>query len=85
MHKLKKAAAVAVMVGGIGLAGGGIASADGYDDPYPHHVKIENLQLVECEQSVEVGDDITPDVETNSGEAVTNDGNICTVIGRVKD
>lgn len=84
MRKLKRAAAVVAMVGGIGLAGGGVASADGYDGPYPYDVKIENLQVVDCDQSVDVGDDVTPDVVTNSGDAVTNNGNICTVIGSVE-
>ena len=88
MHKLKKAAAVAIMVGGIGLAGGGVASASGghgYDEPFPYNVAIENLQVVECDQTFEVGDDITPDVETFIGDAVTNEGNFCTVIGSVED
>ncbi|MDQ0930679.1 hypothetical protein [Streptomyces turgidiscabies] len=55
MNKLKKAAAVAVMVGGLGLVGGGVASASGgdYDDPFGS--AVDNLQIVECEQSFDGG------------------------------
>lgn len=82
MQKLKRAAAVAVMVGGIALVGGGVASASGghdYDGPYPHG--IDNLQVVECEQEFDAGAAFT-----NLGPAVDGDqniGNFCTVIGEV--
>ncbi|WP_229914410.1 hypothetical protein [Streptomyces capitiformicae] len=85
MHKLKKAAAVAAMVGGISLAGGGVASAGDYDDPYPYPgVAIENLQVVECDQTFE------PNTSAITGGAAggdnqTNVGNFCTVVGEVED
>ncbi len=86
MHKLKRAAAVAAMVGGISLVGGGVASAGGYDDPYPHPVVIGNLQNVECEQAFE-GDGTL--VDTGGGD-LTGDtqavqGNFCTVAGSIED
>jgi hypothetical protein len=91
MHKLKKAAAVAVMVGGIGLIGGGVASAHGggYDDPFA----IDNLQAVDCEQSFDAGG--TPPVGAIPGvpgisivggdDQEANVGNFCTVIGSIED
>ena len=84
MHKLKRAAAVAAMVGGISLVGGGVASAGGYDDPYP--VIIGNLQKVDCEQAFEGGG---PLLDTGGG-ALTGDtevvqANACTVAGSIED
>jgi hypothetical protein len=85
MHKLKRAAAVAAMVGGISLAGGGVASAGDYDDPYPYTgAAIENLQVVECDQTYDANTSpITPGAVT--GDSETNIGNFCTVIGEVGD
>ncbi|MEV0978227.1 hypothetical protein [Streptomyces sp. NPDC049915] len=79
MQKLKKVAAVAVMVGGMGLVGGGVASAD--DGPY----SVDNLQVVKCEQSFDAGAGFvnTPDVST--GDNTENIGNFCTVIGSIED
>ncbi|GGW27673.1 hypothetical protein ACIP4U_01600 [Streptomyces caelestis] len=90
MDKLKKAAAVAVMVGGMAL-GGGVAHADGGHDFYKDSrdagdVIIGNLQNVQCKQ--EVGD-ITalpvavPAVEGESTTVIGN--NFCTVIGSIED
>ncbi|MDH6623510.1 hypothetical protein M2271_001297 [Streptomyces sp. LBL] len=76
MHKLKKAAAVAVMVGGIGLIGSGVASANG--DP-----NIDNLQLVDCEQSFDGGALFAPVAVATTGDSETNIGNFCTVIGHI--
>ncbi|MDH6623511.1 hypothetical protein M2271_001298 [Streptomyces sp. LBL] len=78
MHKLKKAAAVAVMVGGIGLIGSGVASANG--DP-----SIDNLQLVDCEQSFDGGLAFAPVTGATGGDQETNIGNFCTVIGSIED
>ncbi|MEU0075832.1 hypothetical protein ABZ027_40860 [Streptomyces sp. NPDC006332] len=85
MQKLKKVAAVAVMVGGLGLVGGGVASANGghdYDEGIPF--AVNNLQVVDCEQ------DFHPGAFTNTPLAVTGDstqhiGNFCTVIGSIGD
>ena len=79
MHKLKKAAAVAVMVGGIGLVGGGVASAHDYDDEIP---QVNNLQVVDCEQTFDAGNGpvVTGGLEDNTA----NIGNFCTVIGDVE-
>ncbi|GGX86120.1 hypothetical protein [Streptomyces anandii] len=73
MNKLKKAAAVAVMVGGIGLAGGGVASADDGN----------NLQGVECEQSFDGGTAFAPVVGAVTGDNNESIGNFCTVIGSI--
>ncbi|MFC5632708.1 hypothetical protein [Streptomyces bullii] len=83
MHKLKKAAAVAAMVGGMGLVGGGVAQACEKDgDPYPGAVAIGNLQAVECGQAFESGDiTLTP----GAGDFEAETGNQCTVIGSVED
>ncbi len=91
MQSLRKAAAVVVAVGGLGLVGSGIASAAGghsYDDPFPYDAPIENLQAVECEQSFEVGSGIPtepPVPGVAGGDNETNVGNFCTVIGSVGD
>ncbi|MET8246311.1 hypothetical protein ABZV31_18940 [Streptomyces sp. NPDC005202] len=88
MHKLKKAAAVAFMVGGIGLVGGGVASANGghhhHDDPFPD-VAINNLQNVDCEQSFDAGTVFVPVKGLVAGDSSQNIGNFCTVIGTVGD
>jgi hypothetical protein len=87
MHKLKKVAAVAVMVGGLGLVGGGVASATGghdYDDA-PFGVAINNLQSVQCEQQFEAAsiDPLLPALAIAGEES--NVGNFCTVVGSVED
>jgi hypothetical protein len=87
MQKLKKVAAVAVMVGGLGLAGGGVASAHGghdYDEQYP--VAVDNLQVVDCEQTFETGAAFTNlGVGPIGGDNTQNIGNFCTVIGSIED
>ncbi|MFF8228871.1 hypothetical protein [Streptomyces caelestis] len=90
MDKLKKAAAVAVMVGGMAL-GGGVAHADGGHDYYKGYkdagdIVIGNLQSVNCEQ--EVGDVTAVPVEVPvvGGESTAVIGNnFCTVIGSIED
>ncbi|MEU0075831.1 hypothetical protein ABZ027_40855 [Streptomyces sp. NPDC006332] len=85
MYKFKKVAAVAAMVGGLGLVGGGVASANGghdYDEGVPFGVN--NLQVVDCEQ------DFSTTLFTNTPAAVGGDreqsiGNFCTVIGSIED
>ena len=82
MHKLKKVAAVAVMVGGIGLVGGGVASAcagHGSDGPFPHGVTIDNLQVQDCEQSFDGGTAVTPStiVGPGTGDQEVEIGNSC--------
>ncbi|UUU28008.1 hypothetical protein [Streptomyces sp. DSM 40750] len=80
MNKLKKAAAVAVMVGGLGLAGGGVASASGghdYDDPFPYG--IGNLQIVECEQTFDAGTGFVAS-PTATGDLEQNVGNFCSAV-----
>ncbi|QTD98650.1 hypothetical protein [Streptomyces cyanogenus] len=83
MQKLKKVAAVAVMVGGMGLVGGGVASAHGghdYDDvPYVH-----NLQVVDCDQSFDGGAAFL-NAPVAAGDNNQNIGNFCTVIGSIGD
>ncbi|MFF9812062.1 hypothetical protein [Streptomyces sp. NPDC014006] len=82
MQKLKKAAAVALMVGGIGLVGGGVASAHGgsdYDGPH-----VNNLQAVDCDQSFDGGPLFTNTPALTTGDNTQNIGNFCTVIGSIE-
>ena len=88
MNKFKKAAAVAVMVGGLGLVGGGVANASGghdYDDPFPFDIAINNLQTVDCDQSFDGGTAFTTPVGAVTGDNEQNIGNFCTVIGSIGD
>ncbi|WSQ15345.1 hypothetical protein OG604_02020 [Streptomyces sp. NBC_01231] len=81
MHKFKKAAAVAAMVGGLGLVGGGVASANGghdYDDP--SGFAVDNLQIVNCEQDFDGGAAFAV-VGSVTGDTNQNIGNFCPVIG----
>ena len=82
MHKFKKAAAVAAMVGGLGLVGGGVASANGghdYDDTFGPF--INNLQVVDCAQEFDGGAAFAP--VTTGADVEQNIGNFCPVIGSV--
>ncbi|MDQ0601618.1 hypothetical protein QF037_005963 [Streptomyces canus] len=74
MNKLKKTAAVAIMVGGLGLVGGGVASAHGgdYDGPFA----VDNLQVVECEQSFDGGTAFAAS-PTIAGDGEQSIGNSC--------
>ncbi|MDX3454727.1 hypothetical protein PV396_22750 [Streptomyces sp. ME02-8801-2C] len=78
MNKLKKTAAVVAMVGGLGLVGGGVASAhDGldYDGPFV----ADNLQVVECEQSFDGGTAFSA-IPTIGGEGEQSIGNFCSAV-----
>ncbi|WSQ06611.1 hypothetical protein OG604_01900 [Streptomyces sp. NBC_01231] len=77
MHKFKKAAAVAAMVGGLGLVSSGVASAN--DDPFD----INKLQIVDCEQNFDGADVASIPVGSVLGDTNQNIGNFCTVIGSV--
>ncbi|WP_338898216.1 hypothetical protein WBG99_23580 [Streptomyces sp. TG1A-60] len=85
MNKFKRAAAVAAMVGGLGLAGGGVASANGgdyYDVPFPF--AVDNLQVVECDQEFDGGAAVeAPVTPTVGGDLEQNIGNFCTVVGSI--
>ncbi|MDL5201668.1 hypothetical protein [Streptomyces sp. ALI-76-A] len=86
MHKLKKAAAVVAMVGGMGLVGGGVAHAGGdhgYDDPFGF--QIDNLQVVECDQDFDAGAAFVNAPITALGDNNQNIGNFCTVVGSIED
>ncbi|WP_107436314.1 hypothetical protein [Streptomyces hyaluromycini] len=72
MQKLKKAAAVALMVSGIGIAGGGIASAN--DGP---EVAIDNLQVARCHQTFDTGAVFAPANVATTGDLNQNIGNFC--------
>ncbi|MFF9772581.1 hypothetical protein ACF1HJ_02695 [Streptomyces sp. NPDC013978] len=81
MNKLKKTAAVVAMVGGLGLAGAGVASANGghdYDDPFPFG--IGNLQVVECEQAFDGGAAFGPVTGAVTGDSEQNIGNFCSAV-----
>ncbi len=84
MQKLKKAAAVALMVGGLGLVGGGVASAHGghdYDEQFP--VAVDNLQVVDCEQTFDGGLAFANGGLEVGGDSNSNIGNFCTVVGSI--
>ncbi|MFF9772580.1 hypothetical protein ACF1HJ_02690 [Streptomyces sp. NPDC013978] len=72
MNKLKKTAALAAMVSGLGLVGSGVASAD--DGPF-----VDNVQVVKCEQSFDAGLTFVPEVTGPiGGDFEQNIGNFCT-------
>ncbi|MET7609462.1 hypothetical protein [Streptomyces avermitilis] len=77
MNKVKKVAAVAVMVGGMAL-GGGVAHAG--DDPAD--VILPNL--VNCQQKFEGGAGFAP-VQGAAEGNTQNIGRFCTVIAPVHD
>ncbi|WP_217545739.1 hypothetical protein [Streptomyces sp. GbtcB6] len=80
MQKLKKAAAVALMVSGIGVAGGGIASAN--DGP---EVAIRNLQVAQCHQDFDAGAAFAPVNGATTGDlnqSVVNNCNNLAVLGQ---
>ncbi len=84
MQKLKKAAAVALMVGGLGMVGGGVASAHGGHDYDDAPFAVNNLQVVDCEQSFDGGTLFT-NAPVAVGDSNSNIGNFCTVIGSIGD
>jgi hypothetical protein len=80
MNKLKKTAAVMAMVGGLGLVGSGVASASGghdYDDPFPF--AVDNLQVVECEQTFD-STAVAPINGAVTGDLSQNIGNFCSAV-----
>ncbi|MET7855186.1 hypothetical protein AB0D78_41195 [Streptomyces avermitilis] len=85
MNKIKKAAAVAVMAGGMALGGGAAHAAGGHGLDDPAGVIIGNLQTVNCHQEFEGGAAFAP-VQGASTEGNTqNIGSFCTVVGPVYD
>ncbi|WP_053750292.1 hypothetical protein [Streptomyces sp. MMG1533] len=82
MHKFKKAAAVAAMVGGLGLVGGGVASANGGHDYDDLSDVGGNVQAVDCDQEFDAG--LAPvEVPTVTGDTNQTFGNFCTVVGSI--
>jgi hypothetical protein len=87
MSKFKKAAAVAVMVGGMAL-GGGVAHAgdgDDYKHGYKDYFLLGNLQVVDCDQEFDAGAAFAPIQTTATGDNTQLIGNFCTVVGPVND
>ncbi|WP_234443106.1 hypothetical protein [Streptomyces cellulosae] len=82
MQKLKKVAAVAVMVGGLGLVGGGVASAHGGHDYDDFPFAVNNLQVVDCDQDFDGGTAFA-NLPIAGGDSNSNIGNFCTVIGSI--
>jgi hypothetical protein len=67
-------------IGGIGLAGAGIAQA--CDGEQPPHTAIDNAQSLECEQEFTSSSLLTVSVPISVlGESVSNVGNFCTLVG----
>ncbi|MFF0157591.1 hypothetical protein ACFYRY_08625 [Streptomyces sp. NPDC005263] len=84
MHKFKKVAAVAVMVGGLGLVGGGVASANaGHDLDDLVGAGGKNLQTVDCTQTYEGAGLAEVELPDITGDVNQNFGNFCTVIGSI--
>ncbi|MEV5318030.1 hypothetical protein AB0K92_10265 [Streptomyces sp. NPDC052687] len=82
MDKLKKTAAVAVMVGGMALGGGVAHADDGHDYK---DIILGNVQIVQCDQDFNGGALFTPAQVTGTGDNTQVIGNFCTVIGPVED
>jgi hypothetical protein len=78
MIKLKKTAAVVAMVGGLGLTGSGVASANEYDGPFA----VDNLQVVKCEQAFDAGTAFvaSPVLPVGGGDVEQNIGNFCSAV-----
>ncbi|UUU22209.1 hypothetical protein [Streptomyces sp. DSM 40750] len=72
MNKLKKTAALVAVVGGLGLVGSGVASANG--GPFP---VAENLQVVGCEQTFAGGTGSAASPVDIGGEAESRIGSSC--------
>ncbi|GAA5704539.1 hypothetical protein SM007_33410 [Streptomyces avermitilis] len=80
MNRVKKVAAVGVMVGGMAL-GGGVAHAS--DDPAD--VILPNLQVVDCQQEFDGGAAFAPAQGAATDGNTRHIGNFCTVIAPVHD
>ncbi|MET7848714.1 hypothetical protein [Streptomyces avermitilis] len=85
MSKLKKVAAVAVMVGGMALGGGAAHAAGGHGFDDPTDVIIGNLQAVNCHQEFDGGLAFAPIQGASTDGNTQNIGNFCTVVGPVED
>ncbi|MFI1533329.1 hypothetical protein [Streptomyces anandii] len=76
MNKLAKAAALTVLVGGMGLVGTAAHAGDfGNDDPGT------NAQFVHCGQDFDAGLAFAPITGAVTGNNNEHIGNFCTVIG----
>ncbi|MGW7048167.1 hypothetical protein ACWGDT_36905 [Streptomyces avermitilis] len=85
MNKIKKAAAVAVMVGGMALGGGAAHAAGGHGLDDPADIIIGNLQAVNCHQDFAGGAAFAPVQGASTEGNSQNIGNFCTVVGPVYD
>ncbi|MET7607766.1 hypothetical protein ABZU45_32425 [Streptomyces avermitilis] len=85
MSKLKKVAAVAVMVGGMALGGGVANAAGGHGLDDPADIIIGNLQPVNCHQDFDGGLAFAPTQGISTEGNSQNIGNFCTVVGPVSD
>ena len=93
MNKFQKAAAVAVMVGGMALGGGVAHAGDGdYKHDYKHYeydfkdyFLVGNLQAVDCDQEFDGGAAFAPIQATVTGDNTQVIGNFCTVVGPIGD
>lgn len=82
MNKFQKAAAVAVMVGGMALGNGAAYACDhGGSDDQPSGTAIDNLQAVECNQDFDGGLLFAPVQINVGGDNSQTIGNFCTVVG----
>ncbi|MFE1913658.1 hypothetical protein [Streptomyces anandii] len=79
MRMLARAAALTVVVGGMGLVGTAAHAGDsGYDDP------AGNAQFVHCHQTFDAGTAFAPAVGVELGTAGNHEniGDFCTVVGK---
>jgi hypothetical protein len=85
MDKLKKATAVAIMVGGMALGGGVAHADDGKDHKDAADFVIGNVQIVECDQEFDGGLAFAPIQVTVTGDNTQAIGNSCLVVGPDND
>ncbi|MDX3454729.1 hypothetical protein PV396_22760 [Streptomyces sp. ME02-8801-2C] len=82
MHRFKRIMLVTTAIGGIGLAGSGIAQAHCAGDDQPE-AAIENAQLLKCDQEYRSNALVEANVPiTVLGDSVTNIGNFCTQVNQ---
>ncbi|MGW0843660.1 hypothetical protein ACWD26_26640 [Streptomyces sp. NPDC002787] len=81
MQRFKRIMLVTTAIGGISLAGTGVAQAHDPGDDQPD-AAIENAQLLHCEQEFHSSVITVNPTITILGDSVTNIGNFCTQVAK---
>ncbi|MCM2576125.1 hypothetical protein [Streptomyces meridianus] len=83
MRKLRKAAVVAVMVGGMGMLGAGVAAAGGHGGGGGGDFTVENPQFLNCAYTNNTASGLTQVPAAVTGDLVQtmNLGNVCPQVG----